>query len=361
MIKTISISILSLLTLQIYGQNYIKNFSFEDYKNLIDQRQSNFSEAAEGWKSIKLSADYLNRNLRYCGIPNNFIGTQEALTGDAYMLFFAYDKLSGFPVEVLSTRLKKPLDKDSVYLVEYYVSLTDGSRFAVDSLHFIFSSRPISYSYKNGISEKSNQPIGLNHGRTFLSDMKQWMRVHYQYKANGKERYIAIGCLQEPHISESLNKKGSWKSVSYYVDDVSVTLLRNEKSPISKPLFLSTGLTLNDNEFILPNVNFDSNDSIITPTSFSVINKLCTYLKGNPHLKITINGHTDNLGDKLSNQELSEARARAVVNHLVKNGIHSSRINYRGYGASQAIDTNSSEIGRSQNRRVTVQLTRNDK
>jgi OmpA-OmpF porin, OOP family len=69
-------------------------------------------------------------------------------------------------------------------------------------------------------------------------------------------------------------------------------------------------------------------------------------------LKILIEGHTDNQGEKDKNQALSEARAMRIKTELIKKGIDASRLQTVGYGSEKPILANDSEQNRQQNRRV---------
>ena len=69
-------------------------------------------------------------------------------------------------------------------------------------------------------------------------------------------------------------------------------------------------------------------------------------------MKIEVAGHTDAHGSVEYNQRLSENRARAVVEYLVSHGIDPHRLTFKGYGKSRPIDTNTTDEGRSRNRRV---------
>ena len=77
-------------------------------------------------------------------------------------------------------------------------------------------------------------------------------------------------------------------------------------------------------------------------------------LKNNPALKIVIEGHTDNVGDKVFNQTLSDQRSASVKAALVSKGISSDRIKTVGYGQDKPIADNASEDGKAKNRRVEI-------
>ncbi len=82
------------------------------------------------------------------------------------------------------------------------------------------------------------------------------------------------------------------------------------------------------------------------------ISKLADFLKQHPDLKLTIEGHTDNIGPDSYNQQLSEARAKAIALSLVEHGVETERVNAVGFGLTRPIADNGTKEGRSRNRRV---------
>jgi len=103
---------------------------------------------------------------------------------------------------------------------------------------------------------------------------------------------------------------------------------------------------------ILHNLFFATNQTTILPESESALQDLFDMLNENPDIRIRITGHTDNVGSDRANQKLSEGRANSVRNDLIKRGINGDRIEAEGKGESQPIDTNDTEEGRQNNRRV---------
>ena len=75
-------------------------------------------------------------------------------------------------------------------------------------------------------------------------------------------------------------------------------------------------------------------------------------MQSNASIKIEVSGHTDNQGNATANQVLSENRAKAVVEFLIRNGIEESRLAFAGYGQNQPIATNDTDEGRQLNRRT---------
>ena len=87
---------------------------------------------------------------------------------------------------------------------------------------------------------------------------------------------------------------------------------------------------------------------------FGELNRWVDYFQKNPEVTAEIYGHTDSTGTIPYNQKLSEKRAQAVVDYLVGKGVGTDRLTARGFGESQPIAPNTTEVGRQENRRVEV-------
>jgi len=99
-------------------------------------------------------------------------------------------------------------------------------------------------------------------------------------------------------------------------------------------------------------INFDTGKSIIKPESKPIIEQIVQMMKSNPGLKISVEGHTDNVGNPKSNKTLSDDRAKAVVSAIVAQGIDAKRLSALGHGQDKPIADNKTEEGRAKNRRV---------
>jgi len=108
--------------------------------------------------------------------------------------------------------------------------------------------------------------------------------------------------------------------------------------------------------FTLDNVEFESGKSALTRESYSELEELFEYMKLKEDLVVEIAGHTDDVGDEESNIVLSEARANAVRNYLIRKGISPERVKAKGYGESEPIATNTNPEGRQRNRRTEVRI-----
>ena len=99
-------------------------------------------------------------------------------------------------------------------------------------------------------------------------------------------------------------------------------------------------------------VNFDFNKATLKPDAAPVIAQVVALMKANPDLKVTIEGHTDNIGMHDYNQKLSEARAAAVVAAVAAGGVDAARMSSAGFGPDKPIAPNETDAGRAKNRRV---------
>jgi OmpA-OmpF porin, OOP family len=98
---------------------------------------------------------------------------------------------------------------------------------------------------------------------------------------------------------------------------------------------------------------FDTGKSAVKPESKKTLDEIAALLKARPALKLYVVGHTDMTGALAQNRTLSEGRARAVVNALVKNyGIAAARLEGHGVGPLAPVASNAAEAGQAKNRRV---------
>lgn len=108
--------------------------------------------------------------------------------------------------------------------------------------------------------------------------------------------------------------------------------------------------------FIIKNLHFATNKTRILSRSEEALNNLYMYLARNPQVRIKIIGHTDSVGKDEANQKLSDGRANAVMQDLIERGISADRLEAEGRGETQPIDTNDTEEGRQNNRRVEIEI-----
>jgi outer membrane protein OmpA-like peptidoglycan-associated protein len=130
----------------------------------------------------------------------------------------------------------------------------------------------------------------------------------------------------------------------------SVEVESEELSPVIKDIYLEpieVGVTVR-----LKNIYFDFDKTTLKKESFTELNKVVDFLKQNASVEIEIAGHTDNKGSDDYNASLSQGRSQSVVDYLISQGIEDYRLSAHGYGESKPIDTNDTDDGRANNRRV---------
>ena len=104
---------------------------------------------------------------------------------------------------------------------------------------------------------------------------------------------------------------------------------------------------------VLHGINFDTGKATIKPESKPLLDEIGKLLNDNKDLKLSIEGHTDNVGDKAMNQKLSEQRAAAVKSDIVSNSkVDANRLVTKGFGDTKPLADNGTDEGKAQNRRV---------
>ena len=107
---------------------------------------------------------------------------------------------------------------------------------------------------------------------------------------------------------------------------------------------------------VIEGITFKTGSANILPGSYNVLDRAVQVLKEYPEIKLEIQGHTDNRGKADYNRDLSQRRAESVRSYLVSRGIAPERLTAVGYGLDQPVADNSSESGRSRNRRTEFKL-----
>lgn len=160
------------------------------------------------------------------GIPSNYVGYQYAKTGERYAGFAVYTDTMNWQ-EYLEVPLMDTLKAGKKYCVEFYLSLSDSSVYAVSNVGVYFSSDSLlssGYYYPpiTNVIPQFENPIS-----NMLNDTLNWMLVSGNFIASGGERFMTIGNFHSPLTSNSISvnngSNGSGIAAAYYyIDDVSV-------------------------------------------------------------------------------------------------------------------------------------------
>jgi outer membrane protein OmpA-like peptidoglycan-associated protein len=132
-------------------------------------------------------------------------------------------------------------------------------------------------------------------------------------------------------------------SSNIMTDTSAVRILKIQLIPVMK---------VEPEPIVLENIFFKSGSSEILPASEPELSRWIKTLLEFPEITIEIRGHTDDVGEMEYNQQLSEARAKAVYDYLGQRGIAPERLAYKGFGEARPIADNQTEEGRRKNRRT---------
>jgi len=229
--KKIALLVFCFFLLKGYGQvNLVPNHSFEIYdtcpyySNQIYFASPWFQPCIiQGNTTNSSSSDLFDTcsTPGMFGIPFNAGGYQIARTGRGYAGIALYS--NGFNSnEYIEVKLISPLIQTRKYCIEFYVSLLNGSDFAISNVGAYFSQDSLlSNTYYNAIDNVS--PQVENPTTNMLSDTLNWMLVSGNFIANGGEQYMTIGNFHLYNVSNVQNVSGGSFAVAYYyIDDVSV-------------------------------------------------------------------------------------------------------------------------------------------
>jgi OOP family OmpA-OmpF porin len=103
-------------------------------------------------------------------------------------------------------------------------------------------------------------------------------------------------------------------------------------------------------------ITFDNDQDTIRRSSIRTLDGAVQVLKDNPDIRINISGHTDDVGTRDHNVDLSTRRAESVKRYLVEHGIDESRITTEGLGPDKPADSNDTKAGRANNRRIEFEI-----
>lgn len=291
-----------------------------------------------------------------------------------YVGLFLYKESDQYS-EYIQGKLISPLIKGKKYCLRTSINFCSFSKYSVNRLAFFFSASPVSVNNKNENTFSpqvifSKLPVENNHFTT-LCDC---------FIADGGEKYITVGrftgaedmnpILRGKYLEGLIGfEKGSYYIFDnielFEIQDTSECKCILETSPISsleiKPkVIYETDLNKlkQGTPVILENVNFEFAKYNILPASEDVLTTLLNYLQRNPEIMISIEGHTDDIGNEQYNDLLSLNRARSVYNWLINKGVDSSRLSFTGFGKSRPIYNEMDEEHRALNRRVEVRIVK---
>jgi outer membrane protein OmpA-like peptidoglycan-associated protein len=162
------------------------------------------------------------------------------------------------------------------------------------------------------------------------------------------------------HIENSMF---SWEKGG--LDKITSTIIADEYCKATNQRLESLGLlpaaaprAEDDLAALAKRINFDSGSAELTAASEGILDRVADVLKKQQTVKVMISAHTDNAGSDAINLPLSDNRAKAVYDALIKRGVAADRLQSKGFGAAQPIESNATSEGRAANRRVEMVVIR---
>ncbi|QMU60876.1 MAG: OmpA family protein [Gammaproteobacteria bacterium] len=202
----------------------------------------------------------------------------------------------------------------------------------------------------------------LKHAETALNENDTDSVDHYVYLATRKQQIAQelllkhqqeqelINLKQQQHEmiaharrTESTRASSETRKAQQRIQQLEKTLGQYKAEETSR----GTILVIND-------LLFNTGGANLKPQSQRRLEPLVQYLQGNSQREIIIEGHTDSIGNPQVNKQLSLQRADTVKEFLMTRGIDSNRVETRGFGEEVPVATNTTNAGRSLNRRVEV-------
>lgn len=347
----------------LWSQNLVKNPSFETFRECPD-RLGTFHTDVLAWSApTQGSTDYFNACSTAMGTPENFNGSQPATFGLGYAglyLFAPYDYREYIQGELTTTLLA-----GATYRMSFYVSLAERSDYAVREFGLVFSERQIERTIKKTLSkgqlyrDTENKYTFVNIADShFYTDAKEWVMLQVLFTAKGHEKYFTIGNFEDNAGTRTYKtERNARKGAYYYLDMVSLTPAVDTALTAVRETTPAPGAYSLDTQHVFENVLFGFDEYLLDEDGKTELQKLYGYLNAHKDLRITINGHTDNVGSATYNKTLSGKRCKEVTDYLVQLGLAPERIAYFPHGFEQPIADNTTEAGRQRNRRVAFSLS----
>ncbi len=350
-----------------FAQNLVPNPSFDIIKGKVKEKGQ--IQIATGWISATLdNADLFSKNSKISdfGIPENNYGKELTDDGENYAGIVAQGLKNAVARTYLQTQLTHELQAEKEYCVQFFISLSDLSKFACNDIGAYISNKEITsveiLKYDDAI-----QPQILNSKNKIYDNQDTWEPVCGIYKAGGGEKFITIGNFEkgtDAELKKMMRPKGFTKPqvnfAYYYVENVSVIPLdevqnciceKQEKKEtmevvVKKNTTTIVKETVSVDEIKNKKIYFDIKSAGILASSLKDVDAVAKIMNENPDIKIKIIGYSH--AEEKESADLAtlpEERAKNVFNYLISKGINENRMSVIGTNDSLSEDN-------AQNRKV---------
>ncbi|NRB50716.1 MAG: OmpA family protein [Saprospiraceae bacterium] len=199
----------------------------------------------------------------------------------------------------------------------------------------------------------SNTSVRANGTTTYLSDKKArsgWRKIALSYHKGALKVYLEGERLVNMPRIKQRPPSLSISALSHNANGGEPAMLRNIRiAEGGVPLYRRL---VTDGKVIFNTIQFDYNKASLRPSAKESIDRIAAMMSQQPNVKLSVEGHTDSDGTNAANQDLSERRAAAVKAALVELGIAADRLQAKGWGEEQPLETDDSAAAKQQNRRV---------
>ncbi len=355
-----------LCSISISAQNLVPNPSFEEY----DACPGDFSQTAhefrvKHWRSANLGTpdNFNDCSVGEADVPHNWAGVSDPYEGKGYVGIYLWMNKENNYREYLQCMLRSSLLKDSLYEIEFHYKLSSYSKYAIDRIGLMLTDSAINVKHDQVILAQPT--LSIIQDSALTKETGYWETARNEYRAEGGEQYVTIGNFFDNQATHQYFIRFSpvqqimlEKSAYYYIDEVKIVPLFNtQQNQIVEVVseFNQDQVEL-DKTYILKNIQFEFDQYVLRPSSFTELDIVAHWLKKNPAAHVVLSGHTDDQGNDIYNLTLSANRAKQVASYLIDHGISPSRIETFGYGKSKPLVQRVTEEAREMNRRVEIKF-----
>ncbi|MFL5729779.1 MAG: OmpA family protein [Cytophagaceae bacterium] len=240
-------------------------------------------------------------------------------------------------------------------------SFNEAKKYAADQSAKVYNEQNGDYwlKYYNGVTEKDATGMNVSLGGSMAFNLADAANT-FGLGKDGLDRYKVVyttfGDILSKMYPEVMKTYPAYASVvdkSFLASVVAnhPELLEGEAIKVNYANEITNEVSSKSYQ-----IQFETGSSVIKAGSYAMLDEILQSAVVAEGLKVGVYGHTDNVGNDVSNQKLSEDRANAVRTYLSSKGLSANRIDAKGLGSSQPIADNSTVAGKAQNRRVQIVL-----
>lgn len=206
-----------------------------------------------------------------------------------------------------------------------------------DDIYSFYEDRPLQFSCEKnitGIVKDAKTKVVIADAKIVLSDKVMKEMGTYQSKKDGTFTFEKINCDNTHYYLRGEKEKYETAEINITVGKDEVVyelLLKSREVPIKKGMDLAK-------VFEIKEIKFDYNKADIRPDAAVELTKIVEVMREYPKMKIDIRSHTDSRGADSYNLKLSDRRAKATLEWIVKQGIDRKRLKAKGYGETRLVN-----------------------